>query len=85
MNVRLEYPMSFYASVYYKDQYFANKFNIVLHLLTGSEDVEEQNIALDRIKYLIKEEVERLREELHTVEEQLYKQHKQMVARMRRC
>ena len=58
MNVRLEYPMSFYASLYYKDQYFANKFNIVLHLLTGSEDVEEQNIALDRIKYLIKEQVE---------------------------
>lgn len=58
MNVRLEYPMSFYASVYYKNQYFANKFNVTLQLLTGSEDVEEQNIALDRIKYLIKEEVE---------------------------
>lgn len=58
MNVRLEYPMSFYASVYYKGQYFANKFNVVLHLLTGSEDAEEQNIALDRIKYLVKEEVE---------------------------
>ena len=58
MNVRLEYPMSFYGSLYYKGQYFSNKFNIVLNLLTGSEDVEEQNIALDRIKYLIKEEVE---------------------------
>lgn len=30
-------------------------------------------------------EAERLRKELHTVEEQLYKQHKQMVARMRKC
>jgi hypothetical protein len=30
-------------------------------------------------------EVERLRNELHTIEEQLYKQHKQMVARMRKC
>ena len=58
MNVRLEYPMSFYASIHYKGQYFANKFNIVLQLLTGSEDVEEQNIALDRIKYLVKEVVE---------------------------
>ena len=58
MNVRLEYPMSFYASLYYKGQYFANKFNIVLQLLTGSEDAEEQNIALDRIKYLIKEQIE---------------------------
>lgn len=58
MNVRLEYPMSFYASLYYKGQYFANKFNIILQLLTGSEDVEEQNIALDRIKYLIKDQIE---------------------------
>ena len=58
MNVRLEYPTSFYASVYYKGQYFANKFNVILHLLTGSEDAEEQNIALDRIKYLISEQVE---------------------------
>lgn len=58
MNVRLEYPMSFYAGLYFRDQYFFNKFNVTLELLTGSEDAEEQNIALDRIKYMVKEQFE---------------------------
>ena len=44
---------------------------------------EYLRIQLMRAKDI--KEVERLRKELHTIEEQLYKQHKQMVARMRKC
>ena len=48
-----------------------------MDLLTGTEDAEEQNIALDRIKYMVKEQFEHgdHSTRIHSIEEQAWAMH----------
>jgi len=53
MNVRLRYSTVFTAGIFYADQMRMNNYQIKLHLTTNSEDGDDLNIALDRIKYFL--------------------------------
>jgi hypothetical protein len=53
MNVRLRYSTVFTAGIFYADQMRMNNYQVKLHLTTNSEEGDDHNIALDRIKYFI--------------------------------
>ena len=51
MNVRLQFPLKFSASIWYDGQLRINTYNVRLWLLTNTMCPEDHNIAIDRIKY----------------------------------
>jgi hypothetical protein len=53
MNVRLRYSTVFTAGIFYADQLRMNNYQVKLHLVTNSEEGDDHNIALDRIKYFL--------------------------------
>lgn len=53
MNVRLRYSTVFTAGLFYDDQLRMNNYQVKLHMTTNSEEGEDHNIALDRIKYFL--------------------------------
>jgi len=53
MNVRLRYSTVFTAGIFYADQMRMNNYQVKLHLVTNSEEGDDHNIALDRIKYFL--------------------------------
>ena len=53
MNVRLRYSTVFTAGIFYDDQMRMNNYQVKLHLVTNSEEGDDHNIALDRIKYFL--------------------------------
>lgn len=53
MNVRLKYATTFTAGVFYADQMRMNNYQVKLKLITASESGDDHNIALERIKYFI--------------------------------
>lgn len=53
MNVRLQTTMTFIAGVYYDNELRMNNYKITLNLLTGTENNQEQNIALERLRYFV--------------------------------
>lgn len=56
MNVKLQYPVTFYANVWVNGRMVTNNYNVVLDIITGTEDGYEQNIAFDRIRFMIQEQ-----------------------------
>lgn len=54
-------------------------------MLDKITEADAEYLRIQLVRATDTKEVERLRAELHTVEEQLYKQHKQMLARIRKC
>ena len=55
MNARLDYQTDFLAAIYWNDQVMFNQYHIDIKMRTVSMDSEENNIALDRIRYIIDE------------------------------
>lgn len=53
MNVTIEYPAEFLSAVYWNDQVMFNCYTIRCEMITGSRDHTEQNIALERLKYIV--------------------------------
>ena len=53
MNVRLRYSTVFTAGIFYADQMRMNNYQVKLHITTNSEEGDDHNIALDRIKYFL--------------------------------
>jgi hypothetical protein len=53
MNVRLQYPIKFSASIWYDGQLRINTYNVRLWLLTNTISPNDHNIAIDRIKYFV--------------------------------
>jgi hypothetical protein len=53
MNVRLRYSTVFTAGIFYANQMRMNNYQVKLHLVTNSEEGDDHNIALDRIKYFL--------------------------------
>lgn len=58
MNVRIKFPISFTAGIYYRDELQMNNYSVTLSMLTNSLDGKINNIALDRIKYFIYTEID---------------------------
>lgn len=57
MNVRLQYDVEFLAGIYYDDRLQINKYDVSMSLLTKSKDAASTNIAMERLKAFIFEEL----------------------------
>jgi hypothetical protein len=57
MNVRLQYPTTFTAGIFYAGELRMNNYRVNLHLITGEVTGDEHNIALDRIKYFLHNQI----------------------------
>lgn len=53
MNVRLKYEMPMTAAIYFGERFRVNTYEISFHFITNSESSEDNNIALERIKYFV--------------------------------
>jgi hypothetical protein len=58
MNVRIKFPITFTAGIFYNNELQMNNYIVNLSMLTNSNDGATNNIALDRIKYFIYTEIE---------------------------
>jgi hypothetical protein len=58
MNVRIKFPITFTAGIFYRDELQMNNYSVTLSMLTNSLDGTINNIALDRIKYFIYTELD---------------------------
>jgi hypothetical protein len=58
MNVRFKYNTNFIAAVYYNEEVRMTNYELCLNMITGTADMEEHNIALERLKYFIQVELE---------------------------
>lgn len=58
MNVRLDYQCQFLAGVYWNNEVILNSYAVSCEMITGTSDNVEQNIALQRLKYMLFEQMQ---------------------------
>jgi len=58
MNVRLQYTMHFTAGVHYGGQLIMNNYKLTVYMMTNVRESELTNIAFERLKYFITEEID---------------------------
>lgn len=57
MNVRLQYDLEFLAGIYYDDCLQMNKYDVSINLTTATKDVASTNIAMERLKAFVFDEL----------------------------
>lgn len=57
MNVRLQYDIEFLAGIYYDDRLQMNKYDASISLTTATKDVASTNIAMERLKAFVFDEL----------------------------
>lgn len=57
MNVRLQYDIEFLAGIYYDDCLQMNKYDVSISLTTATKDVASTNVAMERLKAFVFEEL----------------------------
>lgn len=57
MNVRLRYNITFPAAVWFDDELMMTNYTLALNFLTQTLDPQDQNIALERVKYFLLNEL----------------------------
>lgn len=58
MNVRIQYPLSFTAGIYFHNQMQMNNYVAKIYMITNTPDSESNNIAFDRMKHFIYSEID---------------------------
>ena len=58
MTAHIEREFDFQAAVYFQGEFLINTYNFNLFLDVNTESIHEQNIAMERLKYLIYESFE---------------------------
>jgi hypothetical protein len=58
VNVRLQYTIPFTAAVHYQDRLIMNTYQLRTYMVTNTADAENHNIAFERLKYFITEEMD---------------------------
>ena len=58
MNVRIQYPLSFTAGIYFNGQMQMNNYMAKLYMMTNTPDGVANNVAFDRIKHFIYTELD---------------------------
>ena len=58
MNVRIQYPISFTAGIYYNKQMQMNNYVAKLYMMTNTPDGAANNVAFDRIKHFVYAELD---------------------------
>ena len=57
MNVRLRFNITFPAAAWFDGELMMTNYTLALNLLTLTMDPQDQNIALERIKYFLLNEL----------------------------
>lgn len=57
MNVRLRYNITFPAAVWFEDELMMTNYTLALNFLTQTLDPQDQNVALDRVKFFLLNEM----------------------------
>lgn len=55
MNARISREFAFQAAIHFENNFIINSYGLTLFMDVTTENIREQNIALERIKYLIHE------------------------------
>lgn len=58
MNVRIQYQMRFMAGIYYDDSLQFNEYTAKVYMMTATENPADHNVALNRIKHFVYNEME---------------------------
>jgi hypothetical protein len=58
MHARIERDFEFQAGIHFEQNFIINSYNLQLQMGVMTEDLHEQNIAFERIKYLIEYSLE---------------------------
>jgi len=55
MSTRIEKDFVFHSAVHFNDKFLINSFKTTLSIIVETEDIREQNVAMDRIDYFFHE------------------------------
>ena len=55
MNVRIKFSSDFVSGCHWRDKFYMNRYFVTIHMVTQTTDITEQNIAFDRLKYMLSE------------------------------
>lgn len=55
MSTRIEKDFTFHSAVHFNEKFYINSFRTTLSIMVESEDVREQNVAMDRLEYFFHE------------------------------
>jgi len=58
MNVRIQFNIRFMAGIYYDGKLQLNEYTVKVYFMTNTENPDDHNIALSRMKYFIYNELE---------------------------
>jgi hypothetical protein len=53
MNVKISINPAFNAGIHWNDEYLINEYALWITMLTNTSDIIEQNIAMERLKYML--------------------------------
>lgn len=57
MNIKLRYAITFPAAAWFQETLLMGNYTLTMNFLTETLDPEDQNIALDRVKYFLLNEI----------------------------
>jgi hypothetical protein len=75
MNVKIGYTLQFTAGIWWDGQLIMNNYNVTFKMLTVSTDHENQNVALDRLRYMA--------DQCFTDTVFVYRDHEEQIERLR--
>ena len=55
MTTRIEKDFNITSAVHFSDKFLLNYYNIKISLLVETDNVREQNIAMERLEYFLNE------------------------------
>jgi hypothetical protein len=58
MNVRIQYPLNFTAGIYFNNQMQMNNYVAKVYMLTNTPDSTANNVAFDRMKHFVYNELD---------------------------
>ena len=58
MNVRIQYQMRFMAGIHYDSRLQMNEYTVKVYMMTATENPDDHNVALNRIKHFVYNELE---------------------------
>ena len=58
MNVRIQYQMRFMAGIHYEGSLRLNEYTLKVYMMTATENPADHNVALDRIKHFVYNELD---------------------------
>ena len=58
MNTRIETDFNFLTAVHFEDIFYTNAYDVTLSMLVETDSIHEQNGAINRVEYFLKNTLE---------------------------